>query len=169
MTGNHLMLLFRSVLIVRRSSRSRVQQSSFIGHSVNVWLYRLSFFVGRIGVCPIPAHNEGVASKCSSKFYYVCILLDPVINVHQRRSTFWFGALHESRNVYPATIWLHLKLEVRPIWTRYGTSLIAAFRVSVEYILSWKENPASNWSCLNKTFLSSFTELCNLCKCLCHN
>lgn len=164
-----MLLLFRSVLSVCRGSRGRVQQSSLIGNSVNIRIYRLTLFIGRIGVCPIPAYNECMASERSSKFYYVCILLDPVVDIYQGRSTFWFGALHEGRNIYPAMIWLHLKLEIRPIWTRYGTGFIPTLRISVEYILSWQENPAPNWPCLNKALLSPLTELCNLCKCLCHS
>ena len=172
MTGNHLMLLlFRSVLSVccggRR--RRRLQQSSLIGNSVNVWFYCLPFLVGRIGVCSIPAHNKGTPRKRGGELDHISILLDPVINVHQRRSALWLGALHEGRHVYPAMIWLDLQLEVWPIRTRYGAGFIPAFRVCVEYILPWQENPASNWPCLNKAFLSSLTELCNLCKCLCHN
>lgn len=132
-----MLLLFRSVLSVCRG-RCRVQQGCFIGNSVNIWLYRLSFLVGRIGVCPIPAHNEGVASERSSKFYYVCILLDPVINVHQRRSTLRLGTLHESRDVYPAMIWLHFQLEIRSVRTRYCTGLVSTLWISVEYILSWE-------------------------------
>lgn len=163
-----MLLLFRSVLSVCRS-RCRVLQSSLIGHSINVWLYCLTFFVSRVSICPIPAYNECMTSERCCEFDHIRILLNPVINVHQRRSTFWFGALHEGSNIYPAMIWLHLKLEVRPIWTRYGTGLIPTLRICVKHVLSWKKNSSSNWPCLNKALLSSLTELCNLCKCLCHS
>lgn len=172
MTGNHLMLLLfssvLSILSVCRDSRCRVQQSSLIGHSIDIWLYCLPFLVGRIRIYPIPAHNEGVASECSSKFYYVCILLDPVINVYQRRSTLRFCTLHESRDVYPAMVWLYLQLKVCSVRTRYCTGLIPAFRVCIKYVLSWKKNSSSDRPCLNKAFLSSISKLCNLRKCLCH-
>ena len=164
-----MLLLFRSVLSVCRGSRGRFKQSSLIGNSIDIRLYRLSFLVGRIGVCPIPAYNECMASERSSKFYYVCILLDPVINVHQRRSTFWFCALHEGRDVYPAMIWLHFKLEIRSVRTRYCTGFIPTLRIGVKYIFSRKQHTSANWPCLNKALLSPLTELCNLCKCLCHS
>ena len=172
MTGNHLMLLlFRSVLSVCCGSRCRrrLQQSSLIGNSVNVRLYSLSFLVGRIRIYPIPAHNEGVASERSSKFYYVCILLDPVVDIYQWWSAIWLGALHKCGYVYPAVIWLHLKLEVRPIGASYGAGLIATLWVCVKHIFSRKQHTSANWPCLNKALLSSLTELCNLCKCLCHS
>lgn len=170
MTGNHLRLtLFRSVLSVCRGSRRRVQQGCPIGNPVYIRLYRLAFLVGRICICPIPAHNEGTPRKRSCELDNISILLDPVVYVYQGWSTLWLGTLHESRDVYPTMIRLYLKLEIRPIRTRYCTGFIPAFWISVEYVLSWKENPAANWPCLNKTLLSSLTELCNLCKCLCHS
>lgn len=164
-----MLLLFRSVLSVCCGSRCRVQQSSLIGNSVNVRLYRLTFFISRVRICPIPAHNESVASERSSKFYYVSELLNPVVDVYQGRSALWLGTLHESRHVYPAVIWLHLKLEIRSVGSSYGAGFIPAFRVCVKYILSWKENPAANWPCLNKALLSFLTELCDLRKCFCHS
>ena len=172
MTGNHLMLLlFRSVLSVCCGSRCRcrVQQSSLIGNPVYIRLYCLPFLVGRIRIYPIPAHNEGVTRECSSKFYYVCILLDPVVYVYQGWSALWLCPFHESRDVYPSVIWLHLKLEIRSVGSSYGAGFIPAFRVCVEYILSWQENPASDRPCLNKAFLSSLTELSDLRKCFCHS
>ena len=172
MTGNHLMLLlFRSLRSLSyRGSRCgcRVQQSSLIGNSVYIRFYRLSFLVGRIRIYPIPAHNEGVASERSSELDHISILLNPVVYVYQGWSTLRLSALHESRHVYPAMIRLHLKLEVRSVGSRYGAGFIPALWISAEYILPWQENPAANWPCLNKAFLSSLTELCNLCKCLCH-
>lgn len=162
-----MLLLFSSVL--SRDSRCRVQQSSLIGHSIDIRLYRLPFLVGRIGVCPIPAHNEGAASECRSKFYYVCILLDPVVDIYQRRSTFWFSALHEGRDVYPAVVWLYLQLKVRSVRTRYCAGFVPTLWISVKHIFSRKEHTTANWPCLNKAFLSSLTELSNLCKCLCHS
>ena len=166
-----MLLLFRSVLSVCCGSRCRrrLQQSSLIGHSVYIRLYRLTFFISRVRICPIPAHNEGVASERSSKFYYVSELLDPVVDIYQGRSAFWLGALHKGRHVYPAVIRLYLQLEIRSVRTRYGAGFIPAFRVCVKHVLPWQENPASNRPCLNKALLSSLTELSNLCKCLCHN
>lgn len=164
-----MLLLFSSVLSVCCGSRCRLQQSSLIGNSVYIRLYRLTFLVGRIGVCSIPAHNKGTPRKRSCELDHISILLDPVVDIYQRRSTFWFGTLHESRDVYPAVIWLHLKLEVRPVRSRYGAGFIPAFWISVKHILSRKENPAANWPCLNKALLSSLTELCNLRKCFCHS
>lgn len=170
MTGNHLMLLlFSSVLSVCRGCRGRFKQSSLIGNSVNIRLYRLTLFVGRIGVCPIPAHNECMASERCCELDHISILLDPVINVHQRRSALRLGTLHESRDVYPAMIWLYLQLKVRPIGARYGAGLVSTLWISVECIFSWKKNSSANWPCLNKAFLSSLTELSDLCKCLCHS
>lgn len=170
MTGNHLMLLlFSSVLSVCRDSRCRVQQSSLIGNSVDIWLYCLPFLVGRIRIYPIPAHNEGVASECSCELDHISILLDPVVDIYQGWSILRLGTLHESRHVYPAVIWLYLKLEVRPIGASYGAGFITTLWISIEYILSWKEHTTANWPCLNKALLSSLTELCNLCKCLCHS
>ena len=172
MTGNHLMLLlFSSVLSVCCGSRCgcRVQQSSLIGYSVNIGLYSLTFLVGRIGVCSIPAHNESVASERSCELDHISILLDPVVDIYQGWSTLWLGTLHESRDVYPAVIWLHLKLEIRSVGSSYCAGFIPAFRVCVKHILSWKENTSTNWPCLNKALLSSLTELSNLCKCLCHS
>ena len=166
MTGNHLMLLLFRVC---RGSRCRVQQSGLIGNSVNVWIYRLSFFIRWVRICPIPAHNEGVASERSSKFDHIRILLDPVINVYQRRSVLRLCPFHESSDVYPAMVWLHLKLEIRSVRTRYCTGLVSTLWICVEYILSWKQHTSANWPCLNKAFLSSLTELRNLCKCLCHS
>ena len=163
-----MLLLFRSVLSVCRDSRGRVQQSSLIGNSANVRLYCLPFLIGRIRIYPISAHNEGVASECGSKFYYVCILLDPVINVYQRRSILRLCTLHKCSDVYPAMIWLDLKLEVRPIGTRYCAGFITTLWISVKYIFSWKQHTASDRPCLNKAFLSPLMELSNLCKCLCH-
>lgn len=164
-----LLLFSRSVLSVCRGSRCRVQQGCFIGHSVNIWLYCLSFFIGRVCVCPIPAHNECMASERCCEFDHIRILLDPVVDIHQGWSILRFGALHKRGYVYPAVVRLYLQLEIRPIWTRDCTGFIPAFRVSVEYILSRKENSASNLPCLNKAFLSSFTELSDFCKCLCHS
>lgn len=164
-----MLLLFRSVLSVCRGSRCRVQQSSLIGNSVNIRLYCLPFLVGRIGVCPIPAHNEGVASERSSKFYYVSELLNPVVDIYQGWSTLWLGTLHESRDVYPAMIRLHLQLKIRSVRTRYCTGFIPTLRIGVKYIFSRKQHTSANWSCINKALLSSLTELCNLCKCLCHS
>ena len=172
MTGNHLMLLLsRSVLSVCWSirCRCRFKQSSLIGNSVNVRLYCLPFFVGRIGVCPIPAHNEGTPRKRSSKFYYVCILLDPVVDIYQGWSVLRLCPFHEGRDVYPSMIWLYLKLEIRPVGSRYCAGFVPALWISVKHIFSRKENPTANWPCLNKALLSSFFELCNLCKCLCHS
>ena len=161
-----MLLLFRSICL---DSRCRVNQGCLIGNSVNVRLYRLSLFIGRVCVCPIPAHNEGVASERSCELYYVSILLNPIVDVHQRRSALWFCTLHKRRDVYPAMIRLYLQLEIRSVWTRYGTGLVSTFWISVEYILSWKENPSANWPCFNKALLSSLTELSNFCKCLCHS
>ena len=167
MTGNHLMLLlFRSVC---RGCRCRVQQGCLICNPVYIRLYRLTFFVGRIGVCPIPAYNECMTSERCCEFDHIRILLDPVINVHQRRSILRLCPFHECGHVYPAVIWLYLKLEVRPIWTRNCTGFVPALWISVKYVLSWKKNSSANWPCLNKALLSSFFELCNLCKCLCHS
>ena len=167
MTGNHrVLLLCRSLCLGRRSRR--LQQSSLIGNSVYIRLYRLSFLVGRICVCPIPAHNEGVASKRSCEFYHISVLLDPVVDIHQRRSVLRLCTLHEGRDVYPAMIRLYLQLEVRPVWTRYCAGFVPTLWVCVKHIFSRKENPTANWPCLNKALLSSFFELCNLCKCLCH-
>ena len=170
MTGNHLMLL-RSVLSVCCGGRRgcRVQQSSLIGHSVNIRLYRLTFLVGRIGVCSIPAHNKGTPRKRSCELDHISILLDPVVDIYQRRSTFWFGTLHKSRHVYPAVVWLHLQLEIRSVGSRNSSGLIPAFWICVKHIFSWKENPSTNRPCFNKAFLSSFTELRNLRKCFCHS
>lgn len=164
-----MLLLFSSVLSVCRGCRCRVQQSSLIGNSVDIWIYCLPFLVGRIRIYPIPAHNEGTPRKRSSKFYYVCILLDPVINVHQRRSTLRLCTLHECRHVYPAMIWLYLQLKVRSVWSCYGAGLIPTLRIGVKYVLSWKQHTSANWPCLNKALLSSLTELCNFRKCLCHS
>lgn len=164
-----MLLLFRSVLSVCRDSRCRVQQGCFIGNTIDIRLYRLPFLISRIGVCPIPANNEGTPRKRSSKFYYISILLDPVVHVYQRRSTLRLGTLHESRDVYPAMIRLDLQLEIRSVGSSYGAGFIPAFRVCVKHILSWKKNTSTNWPCLNKALLSSLTELCNLCKCLCHS
>lgn len=165
-----MLLIFRSFRgLSCRSSRCRVQQGCFIGNSINVWLYRLSFFIRWIRICPIPAHNEGVASERSSKFYYVCILLDPVVDIYQGWSILRLCPFHESRHVYPAMIRLDLQLEVRPVGSSYCASLVSTLWISVEYILSWKKNSSANWSCLNKTLLSSLTELSDLCKCLCHS
>lgn len=170
MTGNHLMLLlFRSVLSVCRDSRGRVQQSSFIGNSVNVRLYCLPFFVSWVRISTIATYNKRTPRKCRSKFYYVRILLDPVINVYQRRSAIWLGTLHEGRDVYPAMIRLDLQLEIRSVRTRYCTGFIATLWISVEYVFSRKQHTASDRPCLNKALLSSLTELSNLCKCLCHS
>lgn len=169
MTGNHLMLLlFSSVLSVCRD-RCRVQQGCFIGNTIDIRLYRLSFLVGRIGVCPIPANNEGMARQRSSKFYYVSVLLDPVVYVHQRRSILRFGALHKRGHVYPAVVRLYFKLKVRSIGTSYGAGFIPTLRVCVKHIFPWKEYTTSNWPCLNKAFLSFFAELSDFCKCLCHS
>lgn len=171
MTGNHLMLLLFGVRSVCRDSRCRcrVQQSSLIGNSVNVRLYRLSLFIRWVRICPIPAHNEGVASERSCELDHISILLDPVVDIHQGWSTFWLCPFHESRHVYPAMIRLDLQLEIRSVWSCYGAGLIPAFWISVEYILSWKQHTASNRPCLNKAFLSPFTELSDFCKCLCHS
>lgn len=170
MTGNHLMLLlFSSVLSVCRGSRGRFKQSSLIGNSIDIWLYRLTFFVGRIGVCPIPAYNEGTPSERCCELDHISILLDPVINVHQRRSTLRLGTLHESRDVYPAMIWLHFQLEIRSVRTRYCTGLVSTLRIGVKHIFSRKQHTSANWPCLNKALLSSFTELSDFCKCLCHS
>lgn len=172
MTGNHLMLLlFRSVLSVLSvcRDRCRVQQGCFIGNTIDIRFYRLSFFIGRIGVCPIPANNECVPRKRCCELDHISILLNPVVYVYQGRSTFWFGALHEGRNIYPAMIWLHLKLEVRPIRTCDCAGFVSTLWISVKYILPWKKNSSSDRPCLNKAFLSSFPELSNLCKCLCHS
>lgn len=163
-----MLLLFRSVLSVCRDSRW-VQQGCFIGNTIDIWLYRLSFLVGRIGVCPIPAYNEGTPRKSSCELDYVSVLLNPVVYVYKRRSILRFGALHECGHVYPAVVWLDFKLEIRPIWASYGPSLIPTLWISVEYILSRKQHTSANLPCLNKAFLSSLTELCNLCKCLCHS
>lgn len=169
MTGNHLMLLlFRSVLSVCRGSRW-VQQGCLICDSVNIRLYCLSFLVGRIGVCPISAYNEGMPSQRSCELDYVSVLLDPVVDIHQRRSILRFGALHKRGYVYPPTVRLYLQLEVRPIGTRYCACFIAAFRISVKYVLSWKQHTSANLPCLNKAFLSPLTELGNFRKCLCHS
>ena len=166
-----MLLLFRSVLSVccggRR--RRRLQQSSLIGHSVNIRLYRLTFLVGRIGVCSIPAHNKGTPRKRSCELDHISILLDPVVDIYQRRSTFWLGALHKCGHVYPAMIRLYLQLEIWSVRTRNGAGFIPAFRVCVKHVLPWQENPAANWPCLNKALLSSLTELCDLRKCFCHN
>lgn len=167
MTGNHLMLLlFRSICL---DSRCRVNQWCLIGNPVNIRIYCLTLFVSRVRVCALTAHNEGVASESSCELDHIRILLDPVINVHQRRSVLRLCPFHESRHVYPAVVGLHLQLKVRPIWTRYCTGLVPAFRVCVEYVFSRKENTSANWPCLNKALLSSFTELCNFRKCLCHS
>lgn len=166
-----MLLIFSSVRSVYRGSRCgcRVQQSSLIGHSVNIRLYRLTFLVGRIGVCSIPAHNEGVTSECSCELDHISILLDPVVDVYQGRSVLRLCTFHKCRHVYPAVIWLDLQLEVRPIRSSYCAGFIPALWISVKHIFSWKENTSTNWPCLNKALLSSFFELCNLCKCLCHS
>ena len=170
MTGNHLMLLlFRSVLSVYRGSRRRLQQSSLIGNSVNVRLYRLTLFIRWVRVCALTAYHKCTPRKRSCELDHISELLDPVVDVYQRRSVLRLGTLHESRDVYPAMIWLDLQLEVGPVRSRNGAGFIPAFRVCVEYILSWQENPASNWPCLNKALLSSLTELCDLRKCFCHS
>lgn len=166
-----MLLLFSSalsVLSVCWGSRW-VQQGCFIGNTIDIRLYRLSFLVGRIGVCPIPANNEGAPRKRCCELDHISILLNPVVYVYQGRSTFWFGALHEGRNIYPAMIWLHLKLEVRPIRTRDCAGFVSTLWISVKYILPWKKNSSSDRPCLNKAFLSPFTELSNLRKCLCHS
>lgn len=164
-----MLLLFRSVLSVCRDSRCRVQQSSLIGNSVNIRLYRLSFFVSRIRIYPIPAHNEGVAGQSSCEFHYVSELLDPVVDIYQGWSILRLCPFHECGHVYPAVIWLYLQLKVRSVWSCYGAGLITTLWISVKYVLSWKQHTSANWSCLNKTLLSSLTELSNLCKCLCHS
>lgn len=173
MTGNHLMLLlFRSVLSVLsvcRGSRCRVQQSSLISHSIDIWLYCLPFLVRRVSICPIPAHNKSMASKSSCELNHISILLDPVINVHQRRSTLWLGTLHECGHVHPAMVWLHLKLEIRPIGSSYCAGFVPTLRICIKHIFSRKQHTSANWPCLNKALLSSLTELSNLCKCLCHS
>lgn len=167
MTGNHLMLLlFRSICL---DSRCRVQQWCLIGNSVNIRLYCLTLFVSRVRVCALTAYHKCMSRKRPGEFDHISILLDPVINVHKRRSVLRLCPFHESRHVYPAMIWLHLKLEVRSVWSCYGTSLVSTLWISVEYILSWKKNSSSDRSCLNKTLLSSFFELCNFRKCLCHS
>ena len=166
-----MLLLFRSVLSVCCGGRRgcRVQQSSLIGHSVNIRLYRLTFLVGRIGVCSIPAHNEGVASERSCELDHISILLNPVVDIYQGWSTLWLCPFHESRHVYPAMIRLDLQLEVRSVGSGYCASFVSTLWISVEYILSWKKNSSSDRPCFNKALLSSLTELCNFRKCLCHN
>lgn len=163
-----MLLLFSSVLSVCRD-RCRVQQGCFIGNSVNIRLYCLAFFVGRIGVYPIPAYNECTPSERCCELDHISILLDPVINVHQRRSILRLCPFHECGHVYPPTIWLDLQLEVRPVGSSYCAGFVSTLRIGIKYVLSWKENSASNLPCLNKALLSSLTELSNLCKCLCHS
>lgn len=170
MTGNHLMLLlFRSLRSLSCRDSRWVQQGCFIGNTIDIRFYRLSFLVGRIRICPIPAYNECMASERSSKFYYVCILLDPVVDIYQRRSIFWLGTLHKRGHVYPAMIRLDLQLEIRSVGSSYCACFVSTLWISVEYILPWKKNSSSDRPCLNKALLSSLTELCNLCKCLCHS
>ena len=172
MTGNHLMLLlFRSVLSVCCGGRCRrrIQQSSLIGNPVYIRLYRLSFLVGRIGVCSIPAHNKGTPRKRSCELDHISILLNPVVDIDQGWSALWLGALHKGRDVYPSVVWLDLQLEVRPVRTRYGAGFIPALWIWVKYIFSRKENPATNRPCFNKALLSSLTELSDLRKCFCHS
>ena len=170
MTGNHLMLLlFRSVLSVCRGSRGRVQKSSLIGHSIDIWLYGLSLLIRWVRVCALTAYHKCTPCKRSCEFYHISVLLDPVVDIHQRRSVLRLCPFHESRYVYPSMIRLHLQLKVRPIGASYGACFIAAFRVCVKHIFSWKKNSSANWPCLNKALLSSLTELSNLCKCLCHS
>lgn len=166
-----MLLLFRSVLSVLSVCRGSrwVQQSSLIGYSIDIRLYRLSLLVGRIGVCPIPANNEGMAGERSSKFYYVRVLLDPVVYVHQRWSILWLGTLHECGHVYPPMIRLYLQLEVRPVGASYCAGFIPTLRIGVKHIFSWKEDSSPDLPCLNKALLSPLTELSNFCKCLCHS
>lgn len=164
-----MLLLFRSVLSVCRDNRGRVQQSSLIGNSVNIRLYRLSFFISRVCISTIATYNKCTPRKCSCELDHIRVLLDPVVDIYQGWSTLWLGTLHESRNVYPAKIRLYLQLEVRPIGAGYCTGFVSTLWISVKYIFSWKQHTSANWPCLNKTLLSSLTELSNLCKCLCHS
>lgn len=163
-----MLLLFSSVLSVCRD-RCRVQQGCFIGNTIDIRLYRLSFLVGRIGVCPIPANNEGMAGERCCELNHISILLDPVVDIYQGWSILRFGALHKRGHVYPTVVRLYFKLKVRSIGTRYGAGFIPTLRIGVKYIFPWKEYTTSNWPCLNKALLSPITELCNLCKCLCHS
>lgn len=166
-----MLLLFRSVLSVLSvcRDRCRVQQSSLIGNSVNVWIYRLTFLIRRVRVNTIATYNEGAPSKCSCELDHISILLNPIINVHQRRSILRLCPFHEGRNIYPAVVGLYLQLKIRSVRTRYCTGLVSTLWISVKHIFSRKENTTANWPCLNKAFLSSLTELSNFCKCLCHS
>ena len=166
-----MLLLFRSVLRVCCGSRCgcRVQQGCPIGNPVYIRLYRLSLFIRWVRVRALTAYHKCTPCKRSSKFYYVSELLNPVVDVYQGRSVLRLGTLHKSRHVYPAVIWLDLQLEVRPIRSSYCAGFIPALWISVKHIFSWKENTSTNWPCFNKALLSSFFELCNLCKCLCHS
>lgn len=163
-----MLLLFRSVCLDSRC-RCRIQQGCFVGNPVYIRLYRLSLFIRWVRVCALTAYHKCMPRKRPGEFDHISILLDPVINVHQRRSILRLCPFHESRHVYPAVVGLYFQLKIRPIGTRYCTGFVSTFWISVECVFSRKENTSANWSCLNKTLLSSLTELRNLCKCLCHS
>ena len=166
-----MLLLFSGWSLGYRGSRCRCRfkQRRPIGNPVYIRIYGLSLLIRWVRVCALTAYHKCTPCKRSCEFYHISVLLDPVVDIYKRRSVLRLGALHEGRHVYPAMIWLDLQLEVWPIRTRYGAGFIPTFRVCIEYILPWQENPAANWPCLNKALLSSFFELCNLCKCLCHS